>query len=85
MPFQSTGSINTALWRSQSTDPVSGVVTENYINLSEVKKMKTLRDSSNPKVWLWFQTDRLDSRDADLILSGAEAAVFLAALDGLYT
>jgi hypothetical protein len=103
MPFQPLGSINTSLWRYQSADPISGLVTENYVNLIEVKKMKVYRDAAsvipnpqvtpapflalgpNPKVWLWFSTDRIDDRDADLILSGPEAASFITELDKIYT
>ncbi len=98
MPFQPLGSINTALWRYQSADSITGNVTDNYINLSEMSKMKVYRDASgfsgspptgnvgqNPKVWIWFNTDRLDSRDADLTLSGTEAAAFITDLDLLYT
>jgi hypothetical protein len=97
MPFQPLGSINTALWRYQSFDPISGFTTENYINLIEMKKMKIYRDAAgfsgsppvanvgpNPKVWLWFDTDRVDTRDADLTLSGLEAIAFIADLDAIY-
>ena len=95
MPFQPLGSINTALWRYQSMDSITGFVTENYINLSSMSKMKVYRDAQagsppivgpNPKVWIWFnKPDRVDSRDADLTLSGVEAAAFILDLDLLYT
>jgi hypothetical protein len=102
MPFQPLGSINTSLWRYQSADPISGLITENYVNLIEVKKMKVYRDAAgyspvgsppimtanvgvNPKVWLWFSTDRIDDRDADLTLTGLEAASFISELDAIYT
>jgi hypothetical protein len=104
MPFQPLGSINTSLWRYQSADPITGFVTENYVNLIEVKKIKVYRDAATPipnpqvnhpapflavgpqpKVWIWFQTDRLDTRDPDLTLSGLEAASFITELDKFYT
>jgi hypothetical protein len=106
MPFQPLGSINTSLWRYASADLVTGLVTENYVNLIEVKKMKVFRDVTgqsvtggiftpngsppinvgpNPKVWLWFATNRIDDRDADLTLSGSEAKEFIAQLDAIYT
>jgi hypothetical protein len=38
----------------------------------------------SPKVWIWFQTNRIDDRDADLTLSGDEAKSFIGELDAIY-
>ena len=93
MPFQPLGSVNVALWRFQSTDPISGIIIDNYINLSGIAKMKFNRaDITDPnsshsqvKVWFWFGIDHLDNRDPDLTLNGSEAVSFINDIDNIFT
>lgn len=88
--FQSESAVDTAFWRYQDLDSQGRVVSENYVNLGQVKYMQTVRVNApivggqTDQVSIWYETKTKDT-NPDQILSGAAATRFLADMDSVFT
>jgi hypothetical protein len=89
MPFQPDSSIDTALWRYQTTNSQGSVTSEIYVNLGYVKFMKTTRTpppvvgGQVPTVAIWYYGNY--NVNPDITLEGPAAVAFLADMDTIFT
>jgi hypothetical protein len=88
--FQPESSVDTALWRYQELDSLGRVINETYVNLGQVKYMKTVRVNApvvggqTNQVSLWFEAKTQD-QNPDIVLTGPAATQFLADMDAVFT